>query len=111
MFFDVAIAEVEKKLNKIMFALIKKAELKQNDVGKYKVEHTIQSDEVYSLMVPDCKQYPEIMKLLSSTTSVKCGFSALNLIHTKQRNQLTVKSIDRLMFIVLVGPEKLTKSQ
>ena len=110
MFFDVAIAKAEKKLNKIMFALIKKAELKQNDVGKYKV-NTIQSDEVYSLMVPDCKQYPEIMKLLSSTASVKRGFSALNLIHTKQRNQLTVKSIDRLMFIVLVGPEKLTKSQ
>ena len=67
LFFDVAIAKIEKKLNKIMLALIKKAELKQNDVGKYKVEHTIQSDEVYSLMVPDCKQYPEIMKLLSST--------------------------------------------
>ena len=31
----------------------------------------------------------------------------LNLVHTKQRNRLGVKSLDMLMRIVLVGPKKL----
>ena len=52
--FNVAIAKVEKKRNEIMLALIKKGELKQNDVDQYKNEYAIQSEEVYSLMVPDC---------------------------------------------------------
>ena len=73
-----------------MLTLIKKDELKQNDVDKYKDEHPTQSDKVISLTVPDREQYPEIMKLfklslliISSTANVKCGFSVLNLIHTK----------------------------
>ena len=101
-----------------MLTLIKKDELKQNDVDKYKDEHPTQSDQVISLMVPDREQYPEIMKLfklslliISSTANVKRGFSVLNLIHTKQRNRLTVKHIDRLIRIVLVGTEKSTKSE
>ena len=101
-----------------MLTLIKKDELKQNDVDKYKDEHPTQSDQVISLTVPDREQYPEIMKLfklslliISSTANVKRGFSVLNLIHTKQRNRLTVKHIDRLIRIVLVGPEKSTKSE
>ena len=73
-----------------MLTLIKKDELKQNDVDKYKDEHPTQSDQVISLTVPDREQYPEIMKLfklslliISSTANVKRGFSVLNLIHTK----------------------------
>ena len=48
-YFNVATATVEKKQNEIMLNLIKKGELKQNDVNKYKDEHPIQSDKVYSL--------------------------------------------------------------
>ena len=116
--FKVAIAKIEKKRNEIMLALIKKGELNQNDVDKYKNEHPVESDKVYSLIVPDCKQYLEIMKLLklsllitSSTASVECDFPVLNLIHTKERYQLTAKSIDRLIPIILLGPVKLTKSE
>ena len=42
-----------------MLALVKKAELKQNYADKYKDKHPVQSDKVYSLMVPDCEQYPD----------------------------------------------------
>ena len=40
-------------------------------------------------------------------SSIERGFSILNLVHTKQRNRLVVKSLDRLLRIALVGPEKL----
>ena len=116
--FKVAIAKVEKKRNEMILALIKKGEFNQNDVDKYKDEHPVESDKVYSLIVPDCKQYLEIMKLLklsllitSSTASVECDFPVLNLIHTKERYQLTAKSIDRLIPIILLDPVKLTKSE
>ena len=64
-YFNVATATVEKKQNEIILNLIKKGELKQNDVNKYKDEHPIQSDKVYSLKVTNCEQCPETMKLLS----------------------------------------------
>ena len=64
-YFHVATATAEKKQNEIMLNLIKKGELKQNDVNKYKDEHPIQSDKVYSHKVTDREQCPEIMKLLS----------------------------------------------
>ena len=35
------------------------------------------------------------------------AFSALNLIHTKQRNRLVVQSLERLLHINLVGPKVL----
>ena len=64
-YFNVATATAEKKQNEIMLNLIKKGELKQNDVNKYKDEHPIQSDKVYSHKVTDREQCPDIMKLLS----------------------------------------------
>ena len=63
-------------------------------------------------MYVNSEQYPEIMKLFKlsliitpSTANVERGFSALNLIHTKQRNRLAVQSLERLLPINLVGPK------
>ena len=65
-------------------------------------------------MYVNSEQYPEIMKLFKlsliitpSTANVERGFSALNLIHTKQRNRLAVQSLERLLPINLVGPKVL----
>ena len=50
--------KVEKKRNETILTLVKKGEMKQNDIEKYKDDHPVQSDEVYSLMIPDREKYP-----------------------------------------------------
>ena len=45
-----------------------------------------------------------------STAYVERGFSILTLLVTKQRNSLTPKSIDRLMRLVLLGPEEIDEA-
>ena len=62
-------------------------------------------------MYVDRDFYPELMKLLKlallitpSTANVERGFSVLTLLVTKHRNSLAPKSIDRLMRLVLLGP-------
>ena len=59
-------------------------------------------------------QYPELMKIFKlallitpSTANVDRGFSVLMLLHTKQRNSLAVTSLDKLMRIILLGPENI----
>ena len=76
--------------------------------------HSALSSDVYSRMYVDSEQYPEIMKpfklsllITPSTGNAERAFSALNLIHTKQRNRLVVQSLERLLRINLVGPKVL----
>ena len=85
-----------------------------NEIDSYRHHHSILLSVVYSWMYVNSKQYPEIMKLFNlsllithSTANVERGFSALNLIHTKQRNQLAVQSLEKLLHINLVGPKVL----
>ena len=83
-------------------------------VDKYKCEHPIPPDHIYKDMFSSHEQYPQIMQVFKlsllvppSTANVERGFSILNLVHTKQRNRLAVNSLDRLLRLVLVGPQKL----
>ena len=98
--------------------MVKNGKLKRNDIDSYKDEHPVQGHAVYAVMAKDRELYPELMKLFKlsllitpSTANVERGFSVLNLVHMKQRNRLTVKSLVRLMRIVLVGPAKFTDEE
>ena len=87
-----------------------------NEIDSYGHHHSILLSDVYSQLYVNSKQYPEIMGLLKvslliipSKGNVERDFSALNLIHTKQRNRLAVQSLERLLRINLVGPKALDK--
>ena len=82
--FAVPVEKVKKKWSEIILALVKKDGMKQNDIHKYKDDHPIQDGEVYSLMIGDHGQCHFSYDL--STAKAECGFSVLNMIHTKQRN-------------------------
>ena len=90
--FAVPVEKVKKKWNEMILALVRKGGMKQNDIHKYKDDHPIQDGEVYSLMIGDHEQCHFSYDL--STAKAECGFSVLNMIHTKQRNWLTVQSVD-----------------
>ena len=94
--------------------MIKEKKLMSNEIDSYRHYHSSLLSDVYSQMYVNSKQYPEIIKLFKlsllvtpSTANVERGFSALNLIHTKQRNWLVVQSLERLLHINLVGPKVL----
>ena len=113
-----AVSREEKKNNGEIETLVKNGKLKRYDIDSYKDEHPVQGHAVYAVMTKDRELYPELMKLFKlsllitpSTANVERGFSVLNLVHTKQRNRLMVKSLDRLMRIVLVGPAKFTDEE
>ena len=62
-------------------------------------------------------EYPELMILFKfsllitpSTANVERGFSVLGLLATKQRNCLSPSTLDKLMRIILIGPEKFNDS-
>ena len=62
-------------------------------------------------------EYPELMILFKfsllitpSTTNVERGFSVLGLLATKQRNCLSPSTLDKLMRIILIDPEKFDDS-
>ena len=85
-----------------------------NETDSYRHHHSMLTSDVYSRMYVNSEQYSEFMKLFKisllitpSTANVERGFSALNLIRTKQRNQLAVQSLERLLRINLVGPKVL----
>lgn len=94
--------------------MVKEGKLTTANIDKYKSEHPISPDLIYKDMFGNYEQYPEIMQIFKlsllippSTANVERGFSVLNLVHTKQRNRLAVKSLDRILRIALVGPDKL----
>ena len=94
--------------------LVQLGKLKPAHVDEYKDEHPIKLDRVYADMYVDKETNPSMMKLLKfallitpNTANVEREFSILTLLCTKQRNQLSPKNIDRLMRIILLGPEKI----
>ena len=112
--FSKSVKRAEKKRNENIALLVKNGSLLVNNIDAYKEEHPVASDVIYGELFSEREQYPQIMKLFKlsllitpSTANVERGFSMLNLVHTKQRNRLAVKSLDLLMRIVLVGPKRL----
>ena len=112
--FKSSVAREEKKRNNEIKMLVQLGKLKAAHVDEYKDEHPIKLDRVYADMYVDKETYPSMMKLLKfallitpSTANVERGFSILTLLCTKQRNRLSPKNIDRLMRIILLGPEKI----
>ena len=97
-----------------MSIMIKEKRMMSNEIDSYRHHHSILLSDVYSQMYVNSEPYPEIMKLFKlsllitpSTANVERVFSALNLIHTKQRNRLAVQSLERLLCINLVCPKVL----
>ena len=93
--------------------MIRDGKLPVKNVECYKEEHPISASDVYVELYEDRTQYLPVMKLFKlsllitpSTANVERGFSTLNLLHTKQRNSLSVQSLDYLMRLVLLGEEK-----
>ena len=112
--FNLSMTKLEKKRNEEIMRMIKDGKLANSSVDRYKSDHPIPPDLIYKDMFSSHDQYPQIMQVFKlsllvppSTANVERGFSVLNLVHTKQRNRLAVKSLDRLLRIVLIGPEKL----
>ena len=94
--------------------LVQLGKLKAAYVDEYKDEHPVKLDRVYADMYVDKETYPSMMKLLKfallitpGTANVERGFSIITLLCTKQRNRLSPKNIDRLLRIILLGPEKI----
>ena len=112
--FELYLTQLKKEQNKKISIMIKENKLMSNEIDSYRHHHSILSSDVYSQMYVNSDQYLEIMKLFKlsllitpSAANVESGFSAVNLIHTKQRNHLAVQSLERLLHINLVGPKVL----
>ena len=111
--FSISVKRAEKKINENISLQVKNGSLSVNKIDVYKEEHPVASDILYEELFNEREQYPE-MKLFKlsllitpSTTNMERCFSLLNLVHTKQRNLLSGKSLDMLMQLVLVGPKKI----
>lgn len=101
-------------LNKKIRKMIENKELKPGNVDQYKEDHPLTAESVYASLMKERVLYPEILVLFKlsllitpSTANVERGFSVLTLLATKQRNSLSPKTLDKLMRISLLGPEKL----
>ena len=108
--FDLAKNEAAEKRNRLMLELIRKKELKAEDVETDNREHPLLLADVYKAMSKNTYLYPDFMKLFKlsllippSTTNVERGFSVLTMLHTKYCNILSPNSLDKLMRLVLLG--------
>ena len=95
--------------------LIRKKELKAEDVETYKHEHPLLPADVYKAMSKNTHLYSDFMKLLKlsllippSTGNVERGFSVLTMLHTKYCNSLSPNSLDKLIRLVLLGAPTLS---
>ena len=111
--FDEAVKREQIKLNSKIKDMVRLHQLTVDEVENHKVEHPVSLDSVYADMYVDRDFYPELMKLLKlallstpSTANVERGFSVLTLLVTKHRNSLAPKSINWLMRLVLLGPNR-----
>ena len=93
--------------------LVLSGKLKANQVESYKDNHPVASNKVYADLIVDKGSYPDLVNMLKyallitpSMANVERGFSVLTLLATKQQNRLSPRSIDRLMRLVLLGPNK-----
>ena len=104
----------EDKANEETQKLIENKKLQPGKVAQYKEDQPIPPSEIYKTLTEERSEYPELMTLFKfsllitpSTANVKRGFSVLVLLATKQRNCLSPSTLDKLMRIVLLGPEKI----
>ena len=104
----------EDKANEEIQKLIENKKLQPGKVAQYKEDHPIPPSEIYKTLTEERSEYPELMTLFKfsllitpSTANVERGFSVLVLLATKQRNCLSPSTLDKLMRIVLLGPEKI----
>ena len=94
--FDLAKNEAAEKQNKfekrnrLILELIRKKELKAEDVETYKHEHPLLPADIYKAMSKNTHFYPDFMKLFKlsllippSIANVERGFSVLTMLHTK----------------------------
>ena len=110
--FDDAVSRARESRNKIVKQMVESGKLLASQVDDYIDEHPVALETVYSDLYANKEFYPEMMKLLKltllitpSTANVERGFSVLTMLVTKQRNSLSTRNIDRLMRIVLLGPD------
>ena len=111
--FNAEVRREQHKRNEQIRKLIENKKLQPNEVAQYKEDHPINPSVVYKSLIKERSQYPELMTLFKfsllitpSTANVERGFSVLGLLATKQRNSLSPSTLDKLMRIVLLGPEK-----
>ena len=88
--------------------MIRYGKLLVKNVECYTEEHPTSASDIYVERYEDWVQYLPVMKFFKlsllitpSTTNVERGFSTLNLLHMKQRNYLSVRSLDYLVPLVL----------
>ena len=95
--FNLSLRKLERKRNEEVLCMIKDGKYKY----KYKCKHSILPDQIFKYMFSSHEPYPQIMQVFKlsllvpqSSANVERGFSIFNLVHTKQRNRLAVKSLD-----------------
>ena len=109
--FDLTKNEAAEKWNRLILELIRKKELKAEDVETYKREHQLLPRDVYKAMSTNTHLYPDFMKLFKlsllippSTANVERGFSVLTMLHTKYCNSLLPNSLDKLWLVLFGTP-------
>ena len=78
----------------------------------YKDEHPISPNKVYQALYLEKDRYPDLLRLFKlsmltppSTANVEREFSVLALLSTKQRNCLKPENLDKLLRLILIGPD------
>ena len=91
--------------------LILKKELAPNKMSSYKESNPISPVSIYKEMFKSRYQYEVLLKLFKfsvlitpSTASVEHGFSVRTLLSTKLQNSLAPKTLNKLMRLILTGP-------
>ena len=90
---ELCLTQLKMEQNEKISIMIKEKKLMSNEIDSYRHHYSSFLSDVYSQMCVNNEQDPEIMKLFKlslliarSKANVERGFSALNLIHTKQKN-------------------------
>ena len=112
--FNAEVRREKDKKNEEIRKLIENKKLQPGKVAQYKEDHPIAPSDINKTLEKERSEYPELMILFkfslfitTSTANVERGFSVLDLLATKQRNFLSPSTLDKLMRIVLLGPEKI----
>ena len=111
--FDAEVLREEDKKNEGIQKLIENQKFQLGKVAQCKEDHPIVPSDIYKTLMKERSEYPELMILFKfsllitpSTANVERGFSVFSLLATKQQNCLSPSTLDKLMRIVLLSPEK-----
>ena len=112
--FNAEVRREKDKKNEEIRKLIENKKLQPGKVAQYMEDHPTAPSDINKTLEKERSEYPELMILFKfslfitpSTANVERGFSVLDLLATKQRNFLSPSTLDKLMRIVLLGPEKI----